>query len=314
MNNTNKIKVVGYLAGIPAKNTNPEKPAIIHNFIQGVNAVGDIGIVHQGNNVLESDVGLLQGFVHEQSKNVSHLVLRKNVLKQQAERGKRTLIVDSNLFLYKDPKNSHHYLRYSFDGVFRSTGCYFDTIVNEKKWLKLKDDLNLNIKDYRTNGSHILICLQRNGGWSMRGLDVTTWLRNVISEIRKFSDRPIRIRQHPGDGKAREYLKRFPKLLGVEFVNVAKRTLQQDLQNAWACVTYNSSPGIASLLEGVPVFMTDPDHSYSQYTECANTKLKRLENPKMYDREKMFHRLAMSHWKFDETKDGSAWEWMRQFI
>ena len=37
-----QLSVASYLMGIPPGNSNPEKPKIIHNFIKGVNACGQL--------------------------------------------------------------------------------------------------------------------------------------------------------------------------------------------------------------------------------------------------------------------------------
>jgi hypothetical protein len=51
------------------------------------------------------------------------------------------LIVDSNLFLYADKSNQKHYLRYSFDGVFPTTGFYFDQDIDPARWKQISKDL-----------------------------------------------------------------------------------------------------------------------------------------------------------------------------
>ena len=38
------MKVVSFLGGIPPRNNNPAKPAMLHAYVQGVNAAGDVGI------------------------------------------------------------------------------------------------------------------------------------------------------------------------------------------------------------------------------------------------------------------------------
>ena len=96
------ITVASYLMGIPPGNRNLEKPAIINNFIEGVNKVGDKGAVVTGWQPMNTDVAVIQGFVHADSKQTKHLLLRKAVMDNQINRGKRFIIVDANLFLYKD--------------------------------------------------------------------------------------------------------------------------------------------------------------------------------------------------------------------
>jgi hypothetical protein len=78
------LTVASYLMGIPPGNRNLEKPKIIHNFIKGVNAVGDKGAVVTGWHPMNTDVGVVQGFVHPGSKDTRHLRLRKAIFDNQA--------------------------------------------------------------------------------------------------------------------------------------------------------------------------------------------------------------------------------------
>ena len=189
------ITVASYLMGIPPGNSNPEKPAILNNFIEGVNKVGDKGAVVTGWHPMDTDVAVIQGFVHHNSKNTRHLLLRKAVYDNQINRGKRCLIVDSNLFLYKDKTNAKGYLRYSYDGIFPTTGEYCYDSPDPTRWEKLSRDLDIVVKPWNfNNGKNILICCQRDGGWSMDGEGVVNWLMKTISELRKYTDRPVVIR------------------------------------------------------------------------------------------------------------------------
>lgn len=303
------ITAVAYYNGIPPNNSNPEKPLILDNFLTGVQAAGDNAVAHRAMNVVDCDVAFIQGFVHEHGKSAPHLQLRRNAVEHQKNRGKRSLIVDSNLFLYADPGNTRRYLRYSFDGIFPTTGFYFDTEINPIRWQKISANLNISLKPYRTTGNHILICCQRNGGWSMKGVPVQIWLDETIAKIRSFSDRPIVVRPHPGDKKWRNYLR-----ITQPNVTLSTRHIREDLQNAWATVLHNSSPAVASAIEGIPVFLTDPNPEFSQAAEVSNTNLKRLEDPKMFDRQAWVEKLSMCHWNFDELRSGEAWQFFRKFI
>lgn len=305
------MKVVSYLSGIPPGNKNLEKPAILTNFIEGITKLNDNGVLHSSMSLIPCDVAVMQGFTHENGKNLPHLTLRSKIINFQKHNNNRTLIADSNLFLYADIANSLHYLRYSFDGVFRNTGFYFDKDIDSVRWKKISRNTGLTLKDYQTSGNYILICLQRNGGWSMRGLDVMQWCNTVIKELRRYTDRPIVVRGHPGDKKLQTYLKL--NMLGVTISNT-QRPIQEDLKNAWATVIYNSSPGVASLIEGVPVFALDPDPNYSQYSEVVNHKLADIESPKTYDRQLWVERISMSHWNFAELISGEAWSFMRNYV
>ena len=304
------ITAVAYYAGIPPNNNNMEKPQILDYFCQGVVASGDTAIAHRDLTTLDCDVALIQGFVHEHGKSAPHLQLRHNAVALQKKNQRRSLLVDSSLFLYSNKTNPMHYLRYSFDGVFPTTGFYFDRDVDPARWTQISKDLGIELKPWRTQGSHILICLQRNGGWSMRGLDVIQWMNTIILEIRKYSKRPIVVRSHPGDKKIGSYLKINHKSVSLS----TKSDLREDLQNAWATVVYNSSPSVASIIEGIPAFLTDPMPEHSQSLAVANTDISRIEDPVMFDRQTWIERLSMCHWKFDELKSGTAWQFFKKYI
>jgi len=305
-----KLTAVAYYAGIPPNNNNMEKPRILDYFCQGVTAAGDTAIAHRSLNIVECDVALIQGFVHEHGKSAPHLQLRKTAIDLQKSTNKRSLIVDSNLFLYADKTNPLHYLRYSFDGVFPTTGFYFDRDVDPIRWQQISKDLGISLKPWRTQGNHILICLQRNGGWSMGGLDVIQWMNSTILEIRKYSKRSIVVRAHPGDKKIGSYLKVNHKAVSLS----VNPDLRDDLCNAWATVVYNSSPSVASIIEGIPAFLTDPYPQNSQSFVVANTDISRIEDPAMVDRQAWIEQISMCHWKFDELKSGVAWQFFKKYI
>jgi hypothetical protein len=239
-----------------------------------------------------------------------HLNLRKSAIDRQYKNGKRSLVVDSNLFLYVNKTNPLHYLRYSFDGVFPTTGFYFDKDIDPSRWIKISRNLNLNLKPWRISGNHILLCLQRNGGWSMGGVSSIDWMNLTIASIRKYSNRPIVVRAHPGDKKIKSILK-------INHKNVllsTKENLVDDLRGAWATVVYNSSPSVASIIEGVPAFLTDTIPQHSQSFDVANTDISNIENPVMPNRQAWVERLAMCHWNFDELKSGEAWQFFKKYI
>jgi hypothetical protein len=144
----------------------------------------------------------------------------------------------------------------------------------------------------------------------MKGLNVNQWLEKTVDEIKKYSNRPIIVRGHPGDKTAGSYLKTKP---GRYTVSTNEHILQ-DFTNAWAVITYNSTPGVAASIEGIPAFITDPIPQTSQAYPVGNYDLGNIENPELKDRQQWVERLAMCHWKFEELSNGNAWKHMRNFI
>lgn len=305
-----KLSAAAYYRGIPLNNSNPEKPLILDYFLEGVSKTGDIAIHNRDMNIVDADVALIQGFVHEHGKNLPHLQLRKSAYENQIAKNKKALIVDSNLFLYANKVNPKHYLRYSFNGVFPTTGFYFDKDIDPSRWIKISKDFNISLKPYRTTGEHILICLQRHGGWSMRGLSTIDWVNNTITEIKKYSSRQIVVRTHPGD-------KKINKILKINHPNIIiskNEKLTDDFKNAWATVVYNSSPSVASIIEGIPAFLTDPIPEHSQAKEVANLHLKDIETPILKERQSWVEKISMCHWNFDELRSGEAWQFFRNYL
>lgn len=311
------MKFVAYVSSLnPKAVLDHKKSDILKKFVAGVNASGDNGLLYTANSVLDADVAMIVGWVHENSKQSRHLQLRKQIYDHQLARNKKILLADSNLFLYKNTDNPEYYIRYSFNGVFPNTGIYCDSNPDPSRWKSISKNIGVSLKEYRTTGDHILLCLQRNGGWSMDGYDVLDWARKTITEIRKHTDRTIILRGHPGDKGTRDYLRPQVLLKKIGMLkNVRLSTnpnFLNDLRNCWAVVNHNSSPTVGAAIEGFPVFVTDPQRS--QCYDIANTDLSKIENPNLPDRQPWVERISMFHWNFKEIETGECWRHMKQYV
>lgn len=305
------ISVASYLMGIPPNNDNPDKPKIIVNFIEGVRAVGDVGQIVCDYDPIDTDVAVVQGFVHPGSRALRHLELRKNVFENQQRKGKRSIIVDSNLFLYADKGNSNKFLRYSYDGIFPNTGEYCNENPDPARWNLISKKLNIQLKPYQTTGSNILLCCQRDGGWSMDNKPLMQWLITTIQQIRKYSDRTIVVRFHPGDKKIQTHKRSMARYRLPNVIISHSPDLLQDFSNAYCVINYNSSPAIAAAVEGIPTIVLDP--ARSQASEVSNHSLENINNLQRFDRSKWIHKMSMMHWTLDELKDGTAWKHLRKW-
>jgi len=304
------VKLAVYLSGIPTKSRNEAKRKILTSFAQGASAVGDKVVIVDDNRVVNCDFAVVQGYVHEGSRQAPHLMIRKNAIDHQKQQGKHSVIIDSNLYQFLDMSNKDKYLRYSLDGIFPTDAWYFDKNRDTARWEKIKQSYQFQERNW-SSGSSILVCLQRNGGWSMGGRGSLDWAIQTVSEIRSYTDRTIVVRGHPGDIATLNEFDTRP------WANVVKQfptdiTLRKQLAKTHATVTYNSSPGVASVLYGTPVYVTDPVPQRSQCWSICNTDLKTIETPKLPDRQDFYHRLAQCHWTLDEVAIGDAWRFMRE--
>ena len=315
MRTDQQLIIKSYLSSLPARINGQEKIDALTFFAEGAARCGDSAAITHSQIYEPCDVGAIIGnaFDANPSKTrLSHYKVRKMVMDTQTQLGKYWLSIDSNVFIYKDKVNPHKYLRYSFNGVFPTTGIYCNDNPGTENWNNIRRDYNMDLKPWRTQGNHILITLQRPLGWSMRGVDLMHWLKRTLKQVRDHSDRPIVIRWHPGDWKAFPSYKSTLDKFGVA-VSSQDRHLTQDLKNCWALVCHNSTPSAVAPIEGIPAFITD-DPEYSQGGDIANTDFSLLENPNLPDREQWIKKLAQCHWSFEDVRSGRCWAHMRQWV
>lgn len=294
------MKLAIYLSAIP-KNKSDLKLAVLKRFGEGAALAGDEVEFVTENKIVKADLAVMQGFVHNDT-SAPHLKLRRQIL----DSNKNTLIIDSNLFQFANLSLANYYLRYSINGIFPTTGFYFDNKVDTMRWDSISNQLNIKLLPYRVTGKHILVCLQRVNGWSMCGYDTQTWLDRVVADIKRCCNRPIIVRKHPGDSNQNK-LKMPPGVKVSQSLSIV-----DDLKNAWATVTFNSSPGVASLISGVPVFVTDPLAQRSQTWPICNTVIETISDPELHDRSQWIQKLCQSHWNDDEVSSGQAWKFLKE--
>jgi hypothetical protein len=147
----------------------------------------------------------------------------------------------------------------------------------------------------------------------MGGISVVDWAANTILELRKYTDRLIVIRPHPGDKHAAQYIGNFPPAGPLKNVVIEDPAvpLTRNLKYCWAAVSHNSSPTVGAAIEGVPIFVTDPVRS--QCRDIANTDLSQIENPIMPDRTAWLHRISQFHWSHADLTSGRCWQHMRRY-
>jgi hypothetical protein len=87
-----------------------------------------------------------------------------------------------------------------------------------------------------------------------------------------------------------------------------KMSFQQDLDNAWAMVTHNSTAGVDAAVYGIPVFNTD-DKALSW--EVANHNFETINSPQKPDRTQWLNNLGYAMWSQQEIEQGLAWQHLK---
>ena len=307
--------IKSYLSSLPRHVNGDEKINALTYFAEGAAKCGDIASCTQSHAYEDCDVAAIIGNAfgaNPKKTQLPHYAVRKMVMETQQRLNRYWLSIDSNVFIYLNANNPHKYLRYSFNGVFPATGIYCNDQPGEENWANIRRDYNIDLKPWRNTGNHLLITLQRPMGWSMRGVDLMSWLEQTLGMIRTHTDRPVVIRWHPGDWK--NYVK-YEKIMSKYKVMLSPqhRHITADLVSCWALICHNSTPAAVASIEGIPVFVTD-DPSYCQAGDVVNTDFARLENPHMPDREHWIRKLAQCHWSFNDVRTGRCWSHMREWI
>lgn len=215
------------------------------------------------------------------------------------------------------------YKRFGWYSYRNDTGIFNNTNVDDSRWKKFKQDTNIVIKDWKSNGDYILIMGQVPLDSATLSLpshgcnDFNEWVEMIVKTIRMYSDRPIVIRPHP------KSIDEF-KQVGIQWnyiynnisisdnfygqdpkLNHGGDGLFNDLSNAYCVVTFNSNSIVEALCEGIPVYALD---SGSIAYDIAHHDLSMIENLNYnIDITTWCNKVAYTMWNANEVKRGETW-------
>lgn len=141
--------------------------------------------------------------------------------------------------------------------------------------------LGVDLKPWRTDGGHIVVCPNRSFGTPGRIMP-PNWTNETVAKLQKLTKREIRVRQHPGN-------------------EPPKRPLAEDLVGAWAMVVWLSTAGVHSLIAGVPTICCSP---FWICKDIAGTSLDQINDPPMIERMPTMQRMAWGQWSIEEIISG----------
>jgi len=165
-------------------------------------------------------------------------------------------------------------------------------------------NLGLKLKPWRTDGEYILIAGQHDKSlqWSKMPR-MSNWFLNTYDEIRKHTDRPIIFRPHPRC--------RLPYIeLGLkhvyrqepQHVNGTYDDFDMGFDNVHCTISYSSNPGIHSVIDGVPSFVSNHSLAYDVGNDIDF--LHNIENPIMPDRTQWLNDYAWTEFTIEEISAG----------
>jgi len=299
------VDVVVYVSSVANPQKHPRKIECLESFAQGVKATGHTVKVEWEHTYTPSRLAVMLGWATTNTGG-RNIALRKQIIAEQRVQGNHTMCVDASCWKYLD--NQGTYLRYSLNGPFYDRAEYANRDSNNSKWQEISNALNVQLKPPQSNNGHILICMQRDGGFAMKTLDPMQWLWDKIQAIRTVTGRPIHIRPHPGQYNMADFAKytgRHARRLGTVVIHPEQSKLIDNLQGAHSAVFFNSSASVAAVCEGIPVFVDDAS---CVAWAVANKDISKIETPDTFDRNQWIWDLSAAHWSDADAQSGRIYQ------
>jgi len=188
------------------------------------------------------------------------------------------------------------------NGINRD-GDFANQEFDDKRWPLFK----YTLQPWNPSGELIVICGQHDSSEQWRGMPkMENWIKQQITEIRKYTTRPILVRPHPRnqiqfkEADFENVKVRFPKRDHKTYDDTDFRAT---LERTWAVVNHSSNPAIEAVIRGIPVFVS----ASSLCHDVGNTELRDINTPAMPKRSNWAHQLAYTEWFKDEIEQGLPW-------
>jgi hypothetical protein len=171
--------------------------------------------------------------------------------------------------------------------------------------------LGIELKPWNTSGENIIICGQHQKSEQWINLPhIDHYYENRILEIKRFTDAPIFLRDHPRHQRSIHYSQEIDleKKYKVKYMsaNHVKGTydsfdFNEALKNAKLVVSESSNPAMEATINGVPAW-TGPD----SLTYPVSVHPQNLNKP-LPDREEWLVKLCHTEWTIEEISKGIPW-------
>ena len=167
--------------------------------------------------------------------------------------------------------------------------------TNDKRLLDMRKQFEkgdeLDILPWKKNGSYILVIPPSYWLCSWLNINSEELMNQSIEEIKKHTDREIKIRYKKPGG------------------NYNTNSLEEDIDNAWAVLSFQSSVAVKAINRGVPSFLMKPGHSVSEPMSLID--LSKIETPYYPDnRYEWLSNICNHQFLKQEIIDGTAYRYL----
>lgn len=162
--------------------------------------------------------------------------------------------------------------------------------------------LGLELKPWRQDGECILICGQHDKSLQWQGMpSMSKWVMDTIEALQMHYNYPIIFRPHPRcrlpdiERQYKNVYRQEPKQISGTYDD-----FDMNFANVKYTVSWSSNPGIHSIINGVPAFVSP----YSLAFDVACPHLLMVDNPHLPDRQQWLNDYAHTEWTVEEISQG----------
>lgn len=158
----------------------------------------------------------------------------------------------------------------------------------DDRWKRFKK----TFKPWNKTGHAILLTIPDEKPCKFYGFDLKDWKSKTIEEIKKYTDRPVIVRERVKDRVQRTINDPLEKVL--------------EKQSIYAVVAFNSNAAIEAIFNGIPAYVLAPCHAAKP---VAHHSVEYIETPLYADRDKLeawARHLSYGQFHIDELRLGKA--------
>jgi hypothetical protein len=228
-------------------------------------------------------------FVYDESTDpiVLRGILKHKIMKRCWQDGRTFYYMDTGYFGNERTLSNPNGWKY-FHRIVKNDLQHGEIIPRPDDRFK---QFNKKFTPRRKAGRKILVAAPDEKPCKFYGVDKEEWVQQTVETIKKYTDRPVEIRE------------RAPKRID----RIATDTLQQALdKDVFALVTYNSVAAVESVFCGIPAFTMAPANAASPV--CLQD-LSKINEPYYADKDKLYAwacHLAYGQFHVNELRTGKA--------
>jgi len=162
--------------------------------------------------------------------------------------------------------------------------------------------LGLELKPWRTDGTHILIAGQHDKSLQWQNMPrMSQWVMDTIENIQAHTDRPIIFRPHPRC-RLESIERQYKNVYRQEPVHLSGTYDDFDMKfnDIYCTVSWTSNPGIHSVIEGVPAYTSTSSLAW----DVSIKSLTNINNLPQPDRQQWLNDYAHTEWTVEEISQG----------